>query len=61
MTYTMGAGTAFNMVLSHPDTSDPSTWKPERAIQDMRNEFQNWDPVYGLTLDLTTSLLFLGH
>ncbi|KUL85984.1 hypothetical protein ZTR_06536 [Talaromyces verruculosus] len=45
MTYTIGAGTSFNMVLSHPDTSDPSTWDPERAVEDMRKEFQDWDPV----------------
>lgn len=50
MTYTIGAGTSFNMVLSHPDTSDPSTWDPERAVEDMRKEFQDWDPVYVFVL-----------
>ncbi|KAL4737928.1 hypothetical protein BDV11DRAFT_216380 [Aspergillus similis] len=45
MTYTIGAGKAFNMVLSHPDTSDPSTWKAETALEDMKGEFRGWDPV----------------
>lgn len=45
MTYTIGAGKAFNMVLSHPDTSDPATWNPQRALEDMKAQFQGWDPV----------------
>ncbi|OJJ84576.1 putative salicylate hydroxylase [Aspergillus glaucus CBS 516.65] len=45
MTYTIGAGQAFNMVLSHPDTSDPATWNPQRALEDMKAQFQGWDPV----------------
>jgi salicylate hydroxylase len=44
MTYTIAAGKSFNMVLSHVDRSDPATWKPETAIQDMRNHFKDWDP-----------------
>jgi len=45
MTYTIGAGKAFNMVLSHPDTTDPSTWDPLKAVDDMKAEFDGWDPV----------------
>ncbi|GIK05790.1 hypothetical protein Aspvir_009903 [Aspergillus viridinutans] len=45
MTYTIGAGKAFNMVLSHRDTSDPATWNAQTALQDMKAEFQGWDPV----------------
>ncbi|KAJ5657186.1 uncharacterized protein N7484_000835 [Penicillium longicatenatum] len=45
MTYTIGAGKAFNMVLSHPDATDPSTWNPLRAVDDMKAEFDGWDPV----------------
>ncbi|KAJ6003447.1 hypothetical protein N7451_005994 [Penicillium sp. IBT 35674x] len=45
MTYTIGAGKAFNMVLSHPDASDPSTWDPIKAVDDMKAEFDGWDPV----------------
>ncbi|KAF4621956.1 hypothetical protein G7Y89_g14389 [Cudoniella acicularis] len=44
MTYTIAAGESFNMVLSHVDHSDPATWKPETAIEDMRRHFSGWDP-----------------
>lgn len=44
MTYTISAGKSFNMVLSHVDRSDPSTWKPETAKEDMRAYFSGWDP-----------------
>ncbi|KGO40051.1 Monooxygenase, FAD-binding [Penicillium expansum] len=43
MTYTIGAGKSFNMVLSHPDDSDPSTWDQQNTLGDMRREFQGWD------------------
>lgn len=44
MTYTITGGKSFNMVLSHVDKSDPSTWKNETAVDDMRKEFSGWDP-----------------
>lgn len=44
MTYTIAAGSSFNMVLSHVDDSDPATWKPEDAIKEMRAHFSGWDP-----------------
>ncbi|GAB1215855.1 hypothetical protein ATERTT37_005053 [Aspergillus terreus] len=44
MTYTIGAGKSFNMVLSHPDDTDPSTWNQLTALHDMRAEFTGWDP-----------------
>jgi salicylate hydroxylase len=44
MSYTIAAGKSFNMVLSHVDSTDPSTWKPENAIDDMRAYFAGWDP-----------------
>ncbi|KAJ5402817.1 uncharacterized protein N7487_008713 [Penicillium crustosum] len=43
MTYTIGAGKSFNMVLSHPDDSDPSTWDQQNTLSEMRCEFQGWD------------------
>ncbi|KAK1985289.1 FAD binding domain-containing protein [Colletotrichum cereale] len=46
MTYTIAAGQSFNMVLSHKDHRDPSTWqaKPQAEIlREMRAEFQGWD------------------
>lgn len=33
MTYTIASGKSFNMVLSHIYHSDPSTWRPEMAIE----------------------------
>ncbi|KAJ5118241.1 hypothetical protein N7526_009878 [Penicillium atrosanguineum] len=46
MTYVIGAGKTFNMVLSHPD--DGSGWDTteEETIANMRKEFEGWDPVY---------------
>jgi salicylate hydroxylase len=44
MTYSIAAGESFNMVLSHVDTSDSSTWKPENAVKDMQGYFKGWDP-----------------
>lgn len=46
MTYTIGAGKSFNMVLSHPDDSDPATWDQKNTLSDMRREFQGWDTRY---------------
>jgi salicylate hydroxylase len=45
MTYVVGAGKSFNMVLSHPD--DGSGWDTteEETIANMRKEFEGWDPV----------------
>jgi salicylate hydroxylase len=45
MTYVIGAGKTFNMVLSHPD--DGSGWDTteEETIANMRKEFEGWDPV----------------
>ncbi|KKA22978.1 Uncharacterized protein T310_2992 [Rasamsonia emersonii CBS 393.64] len=44
MTYTIGAGKTFNLVLSHPDDTDPSGWDQSRALEDMKAEFRGWDP-----------------
>lgn len=48
MTYTIAAGKSFNMVLSHPDHSGPSTSQPpqsqEETLRDMQREFAGWDP-----------------
>ena len=46
MTYTIAAGQSFNMVLSHPENTDPSTWKPATALEDMRKHFEGWDSTY---------------
>ena len=44
MSYSISAGKSFNMVLSHPDDSDPTGWNQENALKDMRKHFQGWDP-----------------
>lgn len=43
MTYTIGTGKSFNMVLSHWDSRDPATWDQSTALEDMRREFTGWD------------------
>ena len=45
MTYLISGGRSFNMVLSHPDASDPDTWDRNNTIEDMKREFDGWDPV----------------
>lgn len=44
MTYSISSGKYFNMVLSHIDQTDPSTWHERNPIKDMRREFAGWDP-----------------
>lgn len=46
MTYPIANGKSFNMVLSHPSESDPSTWSQDQKtiLLDMREQFENWDP-----------------
>ena len=46
MSYTIASGKSFNMVLSHMDDTDPASWGQRNAVQDMRNEFRDWDPRY---------------
>ncbi|KXH65561.1 FAD binding domain-containing protein [Colletotrichum salicis] len=46
MTYTIAAGESFNMVLSHRDSRDPSTWEQKtqaEILEEMRAEFRGWD------------------
>ena len=44
MSYSIASGKSFNMVLSHRDYSDPSTWRTNTVLEDMRAEFSGWDP-----------------
>jgi salicylate hydroxylase len=55
MTYTIAAGESFNMVLSHVDATPPSSWKPEDALKDMRDQFAGWDP------NLTKIIAMIEH
>jgi salicylate hydroxylase len=47
MTYTIAAGESFNMVLSHVDHSDPATWVNKLFKEEVKNEYDGWDPRYG--------------
>ncbi|KAI7910020.1 hypothetical protein ACKVWC_010485 [Pyricularia oryzae] len=57
MSYTISAGKSFNMVLSHVDHSDPSTWKAETAVADVNREFAGWDPRLTKIISLITSCI----
>jgi salicylate hydroxylase len=57
MTYTIGAGKSFNMVLSHPDTTDPTVWDQSDALSDMKREFQGWDKRYAEKIPTIWSLV----
>ena len=50
MTYTIAAGEAFNMVLSHIDRSDPATWTGKFTKEDIQHEFGGWDSQYVVSL-----------
>ncbi|CAK7206130.1 hypothetical protein SEUCBS139899_008914 [Sporothrix eucalyptigena] len=54
MTYCIAGGSLFNMVLSHIDHSDPSTWDPSTAVQDMRRYFEGWDYRLNKVISLVT-------
>ncbi|KAH6692232.1 FAD binding domain-containing protein [Plectosphaerella plurivora] len=46
MTYTIAAGDSFNMVLSHKDCRDPSTWArmtQQEILSEMTEQFAGWD------------------
>jgi salicylate hydroxylase len=47
MTYFIGAGKSFNVVLNHEDLSDPAEWSQEKEslLINTRKEFEGWDPV----------------
>lgn len=57
MTYTIAGGRSFNMVLSHPETSDSSTWRQETALEDMKRHFQGWDPRLSKVINMIQSTL----
>lgn len=48
MTYIIGSGRSFNMVLNYADHSNPADWSEDKEtlLKDMRKEFEGWDPVY---------------
>ena len=46
MTYIISGGKTLNMVLSHIDRSDPTTWKSEDDQNGIKQEFADWDNQY---------------
>lgn len=44
MSYTIAAGESLNLVLSHVDHSDPTTWTQTFAKEHIQKEFCGWDP-----------------
>jgi salicylate hydroxylase len=57
MTYTIANNKSFNMVLSHPDDSDPATWTQENVIEDMKQHFAGWDPRLVKVIDMIQTTL----
>ncbi|KAF2007197.1 FAD/NAD(P)-binding domain-containing protein [Amniculicola lignicola CBS 123094] len=57
MTYAVAGGKSFNMVLSHPEHSDPSTWKQETAVEDMKKQFEGWDPCLTKVINMIQTTL----
>ena len=60
MTYTIAGGKSFNMVLSHPDRSDPASWNqqsPEKILSDMKTQFQGWDLKLTKIIDMVKTTL----
>jgi salicylate hydroxylase len=39
ITYLIAGGKYFNMVLAHPSDTDPSTWRQETAVAEMKQQF----------------------
>lgn len=57
MTYSIAAGKSFNMVLSHPDDTEPATWNQKDAIAEMRHHFAGWDRSLVKLIDLISHTL----
>ncbi|KAK5674170.1 hypothetical protein LTR17_027815, partial [Elasticomyces elasticus] len=43
MSYLVAGGQSLNMVLSHPEKSNPATWKTDSVLADMKAQFNGWD------------------
>jgi len=46
MTYTIAGGEVFNMVLTHPEDKDPSTWNQRDLLSEMKSTYEGWDRTY---------------
>lgn len=43
--YMIAGGSTYNLVLSHPESTDPSTWDQSNALGEMHQQFDGWDSV----------------
>jgi len=57
MTYSIAGGKSFNMVLSHPSDTDPSTWCQDTVLDEMKQHFSDWDPRLLKVISLITTTL----
>lgn len=44
--YMIAGRSTYNLVLSHPETTEPETWDQSTALEEMHQQFDGWDPVY---------------
>ncbi|KAL6250173.1 hypothetical protein RBB50_002474 [Rhinocladiella similis] len=51
MTYSIASGKIFNLVVTHPESTDPSTWDQQDNIAKMQAHFDGWDPALTAVLD----------
>lgn len=57
MSYMIAGGATLNLVLSHPDSSDPRNWDQAQAIDDMRKHFEGWDPQLRKVISMVNSTM----
>lgn len=43
--YMIAGGSTYNLVLSHPEDTDPDTWDQSEVLGEMHQQFDGWDPV----------------
>lgn len=59
MSYLVSGCRHFNLVLSHHDNTDPSTWSRDQAtiVASMKREYEGWDEVAVALVDSVKSTL----
>lgn len=58
MMYMVLGASTLNMVLSHPDDIDTSGWPPEEMSNEIKRQFEGWDPwfVVSSSIELTDTV-----
>ncbi|KAK5189022.1 hypothetical protein LTR99_011152 [Exophiala xenobiotica] len=54
MTYFIAEEKLYNMVLTHPETDEPSSWDQSNALADMNATYQGWDSSLTKILDMVS-------